>query len=384
MVNQMSYYGDELDKDLKEKLDLLQETPPRDPAKASQRRDEYLRQVKYLQYGKPVFAFAGLLNSKPWKSLFSQRPSLVPFAAAILLIFGLVFGSVGTVNAAQDSLPADPLYSIKLAGENLRLAFTPDNGDRISLLASYADRRLQEATILDAQGHPIPVELATLMYTYIAELTSLTDNLDGTQDNPTAVPKILRPQDGDNDPELDQLRSMAEECHRIASLGDGDFEIDPYQNQYKEQFIYEQAGSAESPNTHQLEFKHQLGVTDTLTSTITTTLDITPEITATRTITPEQFGPGLCDHTGGVLRYVCSWVWGPSPFGPGPFYGDRPVDDSEVENDGYDPGGSSGPQKPSESPQVGEPKQPPESPDNDDSGKDSNQEGSSGNQKNKP
>ena len=32
MVNEMTYYGDELDKDLKEKLDLLQEIPPRDPA----------------------------------------------------------------------------------------------------------------------------------------------------------------------------------------------------------------------------------------------------------------------------------------------------------------------------------------------------------------
>ena len=159
MVNDMTYYGDELDKDLKEKLDLLQETPARDPSKASQRRDEYLRKVRYLHYSKPMFAIAGLFNSRSWKSLFSSaRPSLVPFAAAVLLIFGLVFGSVGTVYAAQDSLPNDPLYTIKLAGENLRLAFTPDTEDKISLLTSYADRRLQEATTLDAQGQPIPVE----------------------------------------------------------------------------------------------------------------------------------------------------------------------------------------------------------------------------------
>jgi hypothetical protein len=395
MVNEMTYYGDELDKGLKEKLDLLQETPPRDPIKASQRRDEYLKQVKYLQYGKPVFSIAGLLNSRAWKSLFSQRPSLVPFAAAVLLIFGLVFGSVGTVYAAQDSLPNDLLYSIKLTGENLRLAFTADTEDRISLLTSYADRRLQEATILDAQEQPIPVELATLMDGYINELISLTASLDenAVQEDPIAVSRTLRPQDrdqartnpeNDNQLELTQLREMTEACHRIASTGDGEF--NQIQNKFQNQFKYleqEQAQGVapDSPFTHMREqtFKHQQGVTSTLTSTITTTLTITPEITATRTITPGQYGPGSCDPADGVLRYICSWVWG-----PGPFYGDRPVNDGEVDDGGYGSGGSSGPQQPSEPPKAGEPKQSPETPNNGDSGKDDNQEGSSGSQNSKP
>ena len=392
MVNEMTYYGDELDKDLKEKLDLLQETPPRDPVKASQRRDEYLRKVRYLHYSKPMYAIAGLLNSKLWKPFFSQRPSLVPFAAAILLIFGLVFGSVGTVYAAQDSLPNDPLYSIKLAGENLRLAFTPDTEDRISLLTSYADRRLQEATALDAQGQPLPNELATMMDAYIAELTSLTTSLDETavQEDPTAVSRTLRPQDrdqartnpeNDNQLELTQLREMAEACHRIASTGDGDFEFNHYVNQYQEQFKHEQAGPPDSPNTYQQVLKHQQGVTSTLTSTITTTLTITSEITGTETITPTHqgpsYGPGPCDLIEGLPKIFCVLGYG---FDSDPFYGNRPVEDDI----GYGPGDSGeqspGPQKPAETPQVGEPQQ---TPNNGGSGKDGNQDGSSGS-KSKP
>jgi hypothetical protein len=395
MVNEMTYNGDELDKDLKEKLDLLQETPPRDPVMASQRRDEYLRKVRYLHYGKPMFAIAGLLNSRPWKSSFGQRPSLVPFAVAIMLIFGVVFGSVGTVYAAQDSLPSDWLYSIKLTGENLRLAFTPDTEAKISLLTSYADRRLQEATTLDAQGQPIPVELATLMDGYLIELTSLAASLDESteQVDPVAVSRTLRPQDrdqartnpeNDNQLELTQLREMAEACHRIASKDDGDVDLNQFQfqNQFKHA-VQAQGDAPELPFTYQEEFKHQQGITDTLTSTITSTLTSAPEITATMVITPGQYGPGSCDPTDGVLRYICSWIWGSGSYGSGPFYGDRPVDE-EVNEGGYGPGDSGeqspGPQKPAETPKVGEPQQ---TPNNGDSGKDSNQDGSSGS-KSKP
>jgi hypothetical protein len=381
MVNEMTYYGDELDKDLKEKLDLLQETPARDPLKASQRRDEYLRKVRYLHYSKPMFAIAGLLNSRPWKSLFGQRPSLVPFAAAVLLIFGLVFGSVGTVYAAQDSLPSDWLYSIKLTGENLRLAFTPDTEAKISLLTSYADLRLQEAATLDAQGQPIPVELATLMEGYLIELTSLTASLDEStgQIDPVAVIRTLRPQDrdqgrtnpeNDNQLELTQLREMAEACHRIASTDDGDVDLNQFQFQNQFKHAVEAQGDApELPFTYQEEFKHQQGITDTLTSTFTSTLTSAPEITATLTITPGQYsyGPGPCNEADNVLRYICALGYG---YDSDPFFGGRPVD-GDI---GYGPGDSGvqspGPQKPAEIPQVGEPQQ---TPSTGDSGKDSDQ-----------
>lgn len=349
-----------------------------------------MRKVKYLQFGKPVFAIAGLLNNKPWQSLFSQRPSFVPFAAAVLLIFGLVFGSVGTVYAAQDSLPNDLLYSIKLTGENLQLAFTSDTQTRISLLTTFADRRLQEATILDSQGQLIPDELPDLMETYIAELFTLTDSLDETsmQDDPVAIHK--RPQDrdqartnpmtgftNDNEPQLAQMRAMQNECHRIASTGDDDVEVNHFLNKFQQQLKHAQAGPTDAPNTYKQVFKHQQGITSTLTSTITTTLTVTPEVTVTLSITPGQqgpgYGPGWCVHIDGEIPHACSLGYGPGP---------QPVPD---DLEGYGPGDEQGPgpQPPSETPKVGEPKQTPQPPDDDDSGRNQTKEGSGG-QKIKP
>ena len=204
--------------------------------------------MQYLQFGKPLFAIAGLLHSKPWQTLFSQRPSLVPFAAAVLLIFGLVFGSVGTVYAAQDSLPNDLLYSIKLTGENLQLAFTADTAARISLLTTYTDRRVAEATTLVELGQPIPEAFPDLVDQYLEELFILAASLDdpATQEALKGIQIHLRDQDQDMtnamrglpedlDPRLTQLREMMKARQQLAQMGAGE----PLT--YQQRFRFQQA-----------------------------------------------------------------------------------------------------------------------------------------------
>lgn len=115
----MKFNEDELDEFFVDKLNLIKRTMPRDPKIARQRRDEYMKKANNQQFDKPVFSFARLFSRKPKQTSFNQRRSLVPFAAAILLIFGLVFGSWGTVYAAQDSLPDDLLYPVRLVVEYL-------------------------------------------------------------------------------------------------------------------------------------------------------------------------------------------------------------------------------------------------------------------------
>ncbi len=373
MVNDMTLNDDELDRLLEEKLNLIKPTPPRNPEVALQRRDDYRRKVRYLQFGKPVFALAGLLNNKPWQSLFSQRPSLLPFAAAILLIFGLVFGGVGTVYAAQDSLPNDLLYSVKLSAENLRLAFTQDTDAKISLLTTYTGRRVQEAISLTMQGQPIPEDLPSRVDAQLDELFALTDSLDeeSSQEALKGIQIHLRDQDQDMtnamtglpeglDPELVQLRSMMKARQHVALTG------------------------VEQPNSfqHQQQFKYKHAQPTTpLTSTITTTVPITPsvtttpEITVTLTITSSgHYGPGgPCD----VEEIDCGAPFGyMDPFGP--FQGEHPVDDDLR---GYGPGADvgQGPLQPSETPKPGNiepPKESPGSSGGDDSSKDKGDSGS--------
>jgi len=328
----MTFHNDELDNLLEEKLNLLQPTPPRDPELARHQRDEYIKKVQVLQFGRPVFALIALFNRRPWQTLFSsQRPSLIPFAAAILVIFGLVFGSVGTVYAAQDSLPNDLLYSVKLTGENLRLVLTSDTEARISLLTSYADRRMEEATTLALLGQPVPDDLPVLVDAYLEEIFALTASLDEetTQEALKGIQIHLRDQDQDMtnamnglpeglDPQITQLHSMMKERQQFAQMGVGE------PNTFQHPFRFQE----ENPTTL---------IAGTLTSTITTTL----EITVTRTITPGMYGPapcevpGECDPPGAV-------------YGPGPFRGTPPVPDDP---EGYGPG----PLLPEETPMQGEP-----------------------------
>lgn len=58
-------------------------------------------------------------RQKPRKVMGRQGRSLIPFAIAILVVLGLVFGGWGTVYAAQDAEPDDLLYPVKVVVDHL-------------------------------------------------------------------------------------------------------------------------------------------------------------------------------------------------------------------------------------------------------------------------
>ena len=130
----MTFNEDELDEFLVDKLNLIKRTTPRDPKIARQRRDAYMKKANNQRFDKLVFSIARLFNRKPKQTSFNRRRSLVPFAAAILLIFGLVFGGWGTVYAAQDSQPDEFLYPVRLVVEYLEdfdtVTVSPDGSSR--------------------------------------------------------------------------------------------------------------------------------------------------------------------------------------------------------------------------------------------------------------
>jgi hypothetical protein len=335
MVNLMTYYDDELDNELKDKLELLQETPLRDPETARRQREAYRRQVLFLQFGKPLYLVASLLQRRTWQHMIRQRPAWVPFAAALLLIFSMVLGGAGTVYAAKDSLPNSPLYTIKLTSEDLHLAFTADALARISLLTTYTDRRLEEAASLASLGQPIPDELPDLVQTYFNELlltaVSLEDPIadeaiKGIQihlrDRDQDMSNAMNGQPEDVDPQLTRLLEMVQAQRKLT----------------------QQRSHGES-EAYKLRNQQARPITSTLTSTITTTLGTTIEITLTRTITPGQHGPGPCELPG-----QCTPAG--NTYGTGPFHGTPPAPDDP---DGWGPG-------PQETPMYGE--QPPAYEDN--------------------
>ncbi len=84
------------------------------------------------------------------------RPALAGAVIVVLVI-------AGATSAAASSLPGDPLYAVKRASEDARLAVTFDQVSRLLLLSELADRRLDELAEV-AQQRPAAAPTATQQY----------------------------------------------------------------------------------------------------------------------------------------------------------------------------------------------------------------------------
>ena len=88
-------------------------------------------------------------------------PLLVRALLGIVISAGLL-GSATVASA--DSLPDDPLYAFKLAGEQLRLAVAVSPEDRAAVQLSIAEHRLDEAERLAMSGREDAAIVATASY----------------------------------------------------------------------------------------------------------------------------------------------------------------------------------------------------------------------------
>jgi hypothetical protein len=82
------------------------------------------------------------------------RSFWLPRVAEVVLAFVvvLVFAGGGIWTASANAVPGDPLYSIKLALEDVSLKFAPSRSLKTSLEESYKDRRVEEAQKLLTLG----------------------------------------------------------------------------------------------------------------------------------------------------------------------------------------------------------------------------------------
>jgi len=354
----MMFHDDELDDKLKDKLRLLAPTAPRDPQKAANGRVIFLKNASQHRA-----RYAHLLAVKQPKrgflqAFFGKNISFAPLAVAIVIAIGLILGTGwGTVYAAQDSLPNDLLYPVKLAAENVRLTFSGSTETRVALLTDYTERRVEEAYSLAAQGEAIPEELPNMVDEQLDEIFTLAASMDveAMEAALTGVQRHLRPRDqiqgmtnamegqpDDVDPQLTRLLAMLQERQEIAKSGLEE------PNKFQQQFRYQQ-GKPTLPITTTL--------TSTLTETVTTTLTITPEITVSLTITPGQYGPGPCETPGSCTPPA-------EDHGPFQHQGTPP---GPNDHEGYGPGSDQGegPHYPTLTPIPGNIENPTETPDPD-------------------
>jgi hypothetical protein len=110
----------------------------------------------------------------PWSlNIAKARP--VPYIkrfatsmAGIILVIVLVVSGlgVGTVYAAQGSLPGDTLYSVKIATEQVEMLLPGDDVARAKRALSFADKRVKEMIALAEKGRPQDLNVVVEKYGY--------------------------------------------------------------------------------------------------------------------------------------------------------------------------------------------------------------------------
>jgi hypothetical protein len=124
-------------------------------------------------------AEAARLRMEPDRKQRTSMQRAWQFAMAFVLVLAVLFaGGVGVVNAAQDSIPGDSLYAVKLLGEDTQLALTPDSQEKIDRLMQFATTRVTEMVRLHEQHIPIPARTTERMEEQIHRAMVLAAGLD--------------------------------------------------------------------------------------------------------------------------------------------------------------------------------------------------------------
>ncbi len=118
-----------------------------DPAWVLRTRGELLAKLETAEQARPAIV-GRVTDLRPW----AQRYIPTSFSrlvrgpvVSVASIVGLVFGSsIFSVSAADNSVPGDWLFPVKLATEQTRLVLTTDKSEKLKLKTDFVGRRVEE------------------------------------------------------------------------------------------------------------------------------------------------------------------------------------------------------------------------------------------------
>ena len=97
---------------------------------------------------------------------------------SLILAGALIMGGGVTAVAAQDDLPNQPLYPVKLMTENVTLALTGDPQQQANQLMNMAQTRTQEMAALVEDGIPVPAQVQERLREQIQQTLMLAADMD--------------------------------------------------------------------------------------------------------------------------------------------------------------------------------------------------------------
>jgi len=213
-----------------DQLDALRDVPPLDLQAAAHGKRVFLTRAREILLPTPNRRQKRMgIPFLNFKEMFAMSHTARVMTAMLLAIVLLVFGGGGaTVFAAQSSLPAEPLYGLKIAVEDARLSSTSDPAASVSLSTEFAARRIDEMIKLAAAQRLIPPELLTRLDLHLtqalwnaARLVSSQSALEQirqmteTQSMALAQASSMAP----SEPGLEQAAQYLETARSLADVG---------------------------------------------------------------------------------------------------------------------------------------------------------------------
>lgn len=161
---------DKLDPRLAALLDEIKPASARNPQAAARARSRFVAQAVSASEER---------RHNWWTTIFQQKEKFaMNMIMSALVVLGLLFGGSATVSAAQDDLPNQPLYQLKLMSEDAKVWLASDPGLKIEMLMEQVQTRTEEMAALTMAGITPPAELTIRTQERIQQALHIASSLD--------------------------------------------------------------------------------------------------------------------------------------------------------------------------------------------------------------
>ena len=160
---------------IEHRLEELKAFPERNPLQAASGRARFLKEAaEYQQAVSP----GKHVRQRGWIFPIRKEKFTMNALVSLILAASLFLGGSVTVAAAQDDLPNQPLYQVKLWTEDaaLTLAGTPQK--QATVLINMAQRRVEEMAALAEKGVTPPAQVREQLEQHLDQTLAVASNMD--------------------------------------------------------------------------------------------------------------------------------------------------------------------------------------------------------------
>jgi hypothetical protein len=160
---------------IEQRLEELKDVPPRNPLQAASGRSRFLSEAaEYQQAVSP----GTQVRQSGWIFQIRKEKFTMNALVSLILAASLLLGGGATVAAAQDDLPNQSLYQLKLWTENAKMAMTGEPQEQANLLMNMAQTRVGEMVALAEMGITPPDQVREQLEQHLHQALMLAANMD--------------------------------------------------------------------------------------------------------------------------------------------------------------------------------------------------------------